>query len=619
MSYFVQYIVRFVRRSDVGKEVASRDLSTRGNLLFPRLSLTSQIFSENHSSASVQEGSFLHFPSFVNHKRSKKQGFGEKNFPTFVAFCESVVSGRFLMSIASFMDRLRSRLGLFLQMGWSQFMMLTEKKEREDEVSQKEVKKKNNEMTKEEKVEENQDQEGGTVAQTKVQTLATSHDSAVPENLIEDKNTEESPEKNSLFRSLLIVTIFFVLVYAILVIKVEHVMGFRSDQVFFFLYSFGVTFFVLSRLLLAYFYKPTIDESLVGSYVPSATFGIPCLNEEENICETITRIAASDYPKDKFDIIVVNDGSTDNTLEEMYKGQKIAKEKYGVDVKVIDWKENRGKRDGMAETVKQSDKELMVFIDSDSFVQKDTVKNLVKYFVDPSVGAVAGQAYVANASKNYLTRMQEVRYFVAFKAHKSAEAIFGSVTCCSGCCAAYRRSYIIDSMDQFLTQKFLGVRCTYGDDRSLTNIVLKKGYKCLFAPDAISHTFAPDNFRQFMKQQMRWKKSWTRETIVSSSFMWKRHPIMAVSHFLGLILPLLAPIVVFRAFVVYPINEGGVPFYYLGGLLLMAFVYGFYYYIYARDEKWVYGVVFSFFYTILLVWQLPWAILNIRDPQWGTR
>lgn len=428
-------------------------------------------------------------------------------------------------------------------------------------------------------------------------------------------------EKDSRFRTVFIVCIFAVLIYIILIIKVENMQSFNGEGWFFLIYSFAVTFYVLSRLLIAYFYKPQIPEHALQSdkELPTVTFGIPCKDEAENICETIERIAASDYPKEKFDIIVINDGSEDDTLSEMKRGEVIAKEKYNVSVRVIDWKENRGKRDGMAESVRESSHEILVFIDSDSFVEKDTLRNLVKYFVDPDVGAVAGQAYVANAEKNFLTKMQEVKYFVAFKAYKSAEAIFGGVSCCSGCCAAYRRSYIIDHMDAFLNQYFLGVRCTYGDDRSLTNIVLKNGHKALFAPDAISHTFAPDNMRQFLKQQLRWKKSWTRETFVSSKFMWKKHPFLAISHFVGFLLPLAAPFVVFRALVIYPLTNQTPPYYYFFGIVIMSFVYGLYYYIYMRDNKWIYGVIFSIFYTFLLVWQLPWAILNIRDPKWGTR
>jgi len=428
-------------------------------------------------------------------------------------------------------------------------------------------------------------------------------------------------EKDSRFRSVFIVSVFAVLIYIILIVKVENIQSFTGEGWFFLIYSFAVTFYVLSRLLIAYFYKPQIPADAIQSDadLPTVTFGIPCKDEEENICETIERIAGSDYPKEKFDIMVINDGSDDNTLVEMKRGRTIAKKKYGVTVHVIDWKINRGKRDGMAESVQKSDKEIIVFIDSDSFVETDTLRNLVKYFVDPEVGAVAGQAYVANAEKNFLTKMQEVKYFVAFKAYKSAEAIFGGVSCCSGCCAAYRRSYIIDHMDAFLNQYFLGVRCTYGDDRSLTNIVLKSGHKALFAPDAISHTFAPDNMRQFLKQQLRWKKSWTRETFVSSKFMWKKHPFLAISHFVGFLLPLAAPFVVFRALIMYPMSNQTPPYYYFFGIVIMSFVYGLYYYIYMRDNKWIYGVIFSIFYTFLLVWQLPWAILNIRDSKWGTR
>jgi len=273
----------------------------------------------------------------------------------------------------------------------------------------------------------------------------------------------------------------------------------------------------------------------------------------------------------------------------------------------------------MAECVRQSENEIIVFIDSDSFVKPDTAKELVKYFTDLRVAAVAGHGYVANANVNFLTKMQDVRYFVAFKAYKSAEAIFGSVTCCSGCCSAYRRNYVLKILDKWLNQKFLGVQCTYGDDRSLTNFLLQKGYKTLFAPEAAAYTFVPDTFRKFLKQQLRWKKSWIRESLRAGTFMFKKNPIMMVSFYLGVILPLLAPVIVVRALLWYPYVTGKAPWFYLLGLLLMAVVYGLYYYIFTRDKKWVYGVLFATVYTLILIWQLPWAILNLRDPKWGTR
>ena len=410
--------------------------------------------------------------------------------------------------------------------------------------------------------------------------------------------------------------IFYFLVYLVLVIKLITIKEI-DNNILFGLYSLGVSLYLLSRFVIAYFYEVD-NKKMRVDYLPTISFGVPAKNEEDNIRETILKMAKSDYPKNKFDIIAVNDGSTDNTLQEMLVAKEIAA-RHGAVVKVIDWKENRGKREGMAECVKMSKKDLVIFVDSDSFVNQSTARNLVKYFSDPQVVAVAGQAYVTNENKNYLTKMQSVRYYIAFKAYKAAEAMFNSVTCCSGCCSAYRRQAVMEVLADWGQQRFLGIACTYGDDRSLTNFLLRRGYKTLFAEEAICHTMVPDNFRQFMRQQLSWKKSWVRESLIASTFIWRRNIIMSLSFYLGFILPLAAPIIVLRALVWYPYMTGLVPCYYLLGLMLMSLIYGLYYYIHTRDRKWFYGVLFAVFYTLVLIWQLPWAIINIRDSRWGTR
>lgn len=410
--------------------------------------------------------------------------------------------------------------------------------------------------------------------------------------------------------------IFFFLVYLILIVKLVTISQIY-DNFIFGAYSLSISLYLLSRFFLSYFYEPEFPQLDDGS-LPTVSFAVPSKNEGENIRKTILLIADSDYPKDKFNVIAVNDGSTDNTLEEMLEAKKIA-ERNGVEVEVVDWKVNKGKREGMAECVRRSDNEIIVFIDSDSFVEKNTVRELVKYFTDEKVAAVAGHAYVANAETNMLTKMQSVRYFVAFKAYKAAEALFNSVTCCSGCCSAYRKKYVEEVLDKWQNQMFLGVRCTYGDDRSLTNFLLAKGYKAMFAPSAISYTIVPDNFKQYLKQQLRWKKSWFRESLKAGMYIWKRNPIMSFSFYAGFILPIISPLVVIRALIWYPIATGLMPWFYISGLLLMGVTYGFYYYIYTKDKKWFYGMLFSILYSFLLIWQLPWAILNIRDPKWGTR
>lgn len=409
---------------------------------------------------------------------------------------------------------------------------------------------------------------------------------------------------------------FFITIYVISIIKFITLQQIENTTLLS-IYSIIVSLYVLSRFALAYFYEiePTQFDK---KYKPTISFGVPAKNEGGVIRETLLRMIKSDYPKKKFDIIAVNDGSTDDTLEEMLKAKKIA-EKEGVVMKVIDWKINKGKRDGMAECVRQSKNEIIIFIDSDSFVKKNTAKELVKFFSYADIAAVAGHAYVANMRKNLLTKMQAVRYYIAFKANKAAEALFGSVTCCSGCCSAYRRSYVLEVVDAWANETFLGVKCTFGDDRSLTNSLLKRGYKTLFAPKAIVRTFVPDTVKKFLTQQLRWKKSWLRESLKASFFMWKKNPMMSVSFYLGFILPIISPIIVARALLWMPVMTRDLPYSYILGLLLITTVYGLFYQINTNDKKWVYGMALSLFFSIILIWQLPWAILNLRDSRWGTR
>lgn len=408
--------------------------------------------------------------------------------------------------------------------------------------------------------------------------------------------------------------LFFICIYLVIVIKIASLE--QINNLFFYSYSLLISVYLLSRFIFAYLHNP--DKTKPSNYEPTVAFAIPSKNEEANIRETIIRIAKSDYPKNKFEIIAVNDGSSDRTLIEMLKAKKIAK-RMGVKVKVFDWKKNHGKREGMAKCIKNTHKEVVIFIDSDSFVKKNTARELVKYFQDSKVAAVAGQAYVANPNDNFLTKMQSARYYISFRAFKSAESLFGTVTCCSGCCAAYRKSYLDEVVDDWLNQKFLGVKCTYGDDRSLTNALLAKGYDTLFTPDAVAYTFVPNNLKQFLKQQLRWKKSWTRESFNAAKFIWKRNPIASISFYLGFILPFIAPIVALRAFIWYPFTTGFFPFYYVSGLLMMAIIYGVYYRIYTKDKNWFWGAIFTIFYTLVLMWQLPYAILTLKDSRWGTR
>jgi hyaluronan synthase len=408
---------------------------------------------------------------------------------------------------------------------------------------------------------------------------------------------------------------FFFMIYVLLVYKILT-LGDFGEPFILMAYSFLVLVYILSRFALAHFYDGDIIAD--RAYEPTITFVSPCKNEEENIGGTLGALLQSEYPAEKMEIIVINDGSTDQTLERMMEVKRQA-DRQGLSMTVVNWTENKGKRHGMAEGTRLARGEVIIFVDSDSYVIPSTAREIVKYFANRRIGAVSGHCDVYNRDKNILTKMQAVRFMIAFKAYKAAEAIFGTVTCASGCLAAYRREYIVDKMDEWLNQRFLGAPCTYGDDRALTNLLLKGGYDAIYSEAAYARTVVPDTWSKFMKQQLRWKKSWTRESLMAFNFMWKRNPLAFASFAIGVILPLLAPFIVVRAFIYLPLAYGIWPFVYVAGLIFMSCIYGIYYRIYRKDKIWVYGMVFTWLYTLVLIWQLPYAILTLRDSRWGTR
>jgi hyaluronan synthase len=123
----------------------------------------------------------------------------------------------------------------------------------------------------------------------------------------------------------------------------------------------------------------------------------------------------------------------------------------------------------------------------------------------------------------------------------------------------------------------------------------------------------------FMRQQMRWKRSWIRECFRASSFMWRKPPLMALSFYLGLILPILGPAIVFRAIIYVPLFHLGSPLMYLFGILLMSMMMSLTYLYVKRSKLWIYGILFCFLYMFVVIWQLPWAMVTYMTSSWSTR
>jgi len=375
------------------------------------------------------------------------------------------------------------------------------------------------------------------------------------------------------------------------------------------LYGILVSLYIISRIVLAVFYRPP----KLTDCCPPVTAVIACKNEEDSIFKTIDRLYACDYPAEKLQVIAVNDGSTDNTQEEMER----ARERHPV-LEIITFEKNLGKRHGMAAGARNATGDILFYVDSDSFLHRDAIRRMASHFENPDIGAVCGHARVSNAKRNLITKMQEVRYYTAFRIVKAAESLFSAVTCCSGCLAAYRRKYVMEFLDTWLNQRFLGTEATFGDDRSMTNNILRR-YKVIYDSEAICETIVPESLRTFLRQQIRWKKSWIRESLRAWRFMWRKSPPAAFLFYLGTLFPLVAPLVVSNALLLPVMGLGNFSYLYVYGALLMTMLYGLVYLGKHRCGLWIYGVAFSIFYMAILVWLTYYALFTLRRNHWGTR
>jgi hyaluronan synthase len=362
--------------------------------------------------------------------------------------------------------------------------------------------------------------------------------------------------------------------------------------------------------------KYSSEDLYSKSYEPTVAFIIPCKNEERDIGDAIIQSYQIDYPKDKIEVIVINDGSTDRTMLILRELQK-----FYPSLRVIDWPKNQGKRWAMAAGFETAHSEIVVQLDSDSHIDPKTFRELISPFRNSRVAAVCAHGEAKNADKNILTRMQAAYYFMSFKILKAAESTFDTVFCCSGCCSAYRRSAVMPVLYNWLSESFLGLPVTWGDDRALTSWLLKSGEKTVFSGRARAYTVVPEKWKQLLTQQLRWKKSWIINFFFTSRFIFKKQPFVALFYYLPLIfVSFLTPIMTFRALIYAPITKGIMPFYHIAGIMIVTAIMVIYYrYLDKKNKYWPYLFLWSLFNLFVLSFIIVWAAIRIQDRGWGTR
>ncbi len=415
----------------------------------------------------------------------------------------------------------------------------------------------------------------------------------------------------------LLFVIFVTLLTGLVLYKTILIGNADTFSSFWIFYGIIVSIFLLTRIPYAYLYSDEHDIVHSDAVYPKVSVIIAAMNEESGIFRTIQTCVNSNYPNE-IECIVVNDGSTDGTLFEMERAQAF----FGDKVKIISFEKNKGKKEAMAAGVQLASNEIFVFVDSDSYLHVDAIKHITEHFIEnEKIGAVAGNTRVENKNENLLTRMQSIQYAISFDIYKAAESVHSSVTCCPGCFSAYRREAIKPLIQNWREETFFGIKGTFGDDRSLTNFVLKNYWDVVYCERAKATTLVPAKFSVYWKQQLRWKKSWIREGILGGLFMWNRRSLLAsLSFYIHFTFPFLGPIL--ALYVLHFSITAHNPLIFLlfvFGFILIGFIFSLFVKLYRNADNFFIMPLFSILFVFVLIWQMPYAMLTLKKVHWGTR
>ncbi|MDF2456855.1 MAG: glycosyl transferase family 2 [Cytophagaceae bacterium] len=382
------------------------------------------------------------------------------------------------------------------------------------------------------------------------------------------------------------------------------------------LFKAGLFFY---NLFLHLRYKPIA--SVTDELLPTCTVIVPAYNEGRLVLDTLLSLASSDYPKAKLQIIAVDDGSKDDTWQWM----KLAKGKIGDQLSIYQQPENKGKRHALYRGFKLGTGDIFVTVDSDSVVKTDTLRNLVSPFiVNKKCGAVAGNVHVLNNDKAILPKMLRVSFVLSFEFVRSAESMLGSVLCTPGALAAYRKDAVLACLEEWVNQTFMGQPSDIGEDRAITNMILKQGYHVLFQRNAYVLTNVPEKYAGLYKMFIRWDRSNVRENIMMSKFIFRnfRKETKAGTRLLffnqWLKIMMAYPFLLFMLFFIVTH-----PLLFLTSTLVSILVLSTFPVLFYAKRYSLYASLWAYSYSILhtfgLFWITPYAIATASKKGWLTR
>jgi hyaluronan synthase len=329
-------------------------------------------------------------------------------------------------------------------------------------------------------------------------------------------------------------------------------------------------------------------------------------------------------------VVVVDDGSGSTAAYQHALSFRQAMARLGINLVVHRWEDNKGKREALAygfHLFPQVD--LQTCVDSDTLLDECALEELKRCFADERVTGATGLVLASNRRTNILTRLIDLRYASAFLAERAAYSRLGAVLCCCGSLSAYRSWVVGKYLDDFLNQTFLGQPAVFGDDRRLTNYALLEG-TVVFQESAVAWTAVPERLGHYRRQQVRWNKSFWRESLWAVRHLPAGRPAMWLS-LLELTTWATFTVMLTIALAVKPFETGAAVLVMYGGYLsLLAYARSVRYFQvpsmpgeqHGRFEKAGIFLLAPLYGLLHIVMMLPlrfYALATLRKGGWGTR
>jgi cellulose synthase/poly-beta-1,6-N-acetylglucosamine synthase-like glycosyltransferase/peptidoglycan/xylan/chitin deacetylase (PgdA/CDA1 family) len=298
------------------------------------------------------------------------------------------------------------------------------------------------------------------------------------------------------------------------------------------------------------------SRSADASFAPPVSIVVPAFNEAVGIERAVRSLVASAYPD--FDIIVVDDGSTDGTADLV--------DRLGMPNVTVIRQANKGKPAALNRGIAAAKQDVIAMVDADTIFEPDTLRRLVQPLRERDVGGVSGNTKVGNR-RRLLGRWQHIEYVMGFNLDRRLYDVLQCMPTVPGAIGAFRR--------EALTQVGGVSGATLAEDTDLTIALGRVGWRVVYVEDARAWTEAPSSLRALWRQRFRWSYGTLQAVWKHRAALWRRGegkigrrglPYLVLFQ-IGL--PLLAPLIdVFSVYGLVFLNAGAVLLFWLAFTVL---------------------------------------------------